>query len=137
MKIIYPLKPKMLAKILQLTLNIGLMCLATLLIIFLIKETWVLISILLFSASEHANYLMIEAVIVWFLYFEFIALISKYFKAKYHFPLRYFIYIGITAIIRLIIIDHAKPLNTLIYAFSILVLILALYIANTQLLKRI
>lgn len=39
-------------------------------------------------------------------YFEFIALIVKYFQSGFHFPLRYFVYIGITAIVRLIIVDH-------------------------------
>jgi protein PsiE len=79
---------------------------------------------------------MIEVIVIWFLYFEFIALIAKYFESKFHFPLRYFIYIGITAIIRLIIVDHEKPFSTLIYALAILVLLVSLYIANSHLLKR-
>lgn len=48
---------------------------------------------------------------VYFLYFEFIALIVKYFQSGFHFPLRYFVYIGITAIVRLIIVDHKSPLG--------------------------
>lgn len=131
----YYLRPKIMAKFLQAILSLGLLCLAAILIIFLARETWALVCILLYS--DKGNYQLIEAIIVWFLYFEFIALIAKYFKAKYHFPLRYFIYIGITAIIRLIIIDHDNPVNTLIYSFAILLLMLALYIANTKLLKRI
>lgn len=79
---------------------------------------------------------LLEGLLVYFLYFEFIALIIKYFEVKYHFPLRYFIYIGITAIIRLIIIDHESPMDTLLYAGAILVLVITLYIANTQQLKR-
>ncbi|MNL71583.1 phosphate-starvation-inducible protein PsiE [compost metagenome] len=73
---------------------------------------------------------------IYFLYFEFIALIVKYFESGYHFPLRYFIYIGITAIIRLIIVDHKNPFDTLIYAGAILLLVVTLYLANTDRLKR-
>ncbi len=72
----------------------------------LAKETFTLGTVL-FNASETASsYLLIEGIVIYFLYFEFIALIVKYFQSGYHFPLRYFIYIGITAIIRLIIVDH-------------------------------
>ncbi|MET1678563.1 phosphate-starvation-inducible protein PsiE, partial [Yersinia enterocolitica] len=81
-------------------------------------------------------YMLIEGIVIYFLYFEFIALIVKYFESGYHFPLRYFIYIGITAIIRLIIVDHENPIDTLIYSGSILLLVVTLYLANTERLKR-
>ena len=58
-------------------------------------------------------------------------MIVKYFKEDYHFPLRYFLYIGITALIRLIIVSHDNPLHTLLYATAILVLIVGYYIMNS------
>lgn len=103
---------------------------------FLIRTTWTLLTILIDEHPNHDDHAMIGAIIIWFLYFEFIALIAKYFESKLHFPLRYFIYIGITAIIRLIILDHGNPSGTLIYSLAILVLLGALYISNTPLLKR-
>lgn len=118
-------------------LNILLLLLAILLIIFLLRETWWLGALFFRQHSTVNTYSIIEAIVAWFLYFEFIALIVKYFEAKFHFPLRYFIYIGITAIIRLIIVDHEKPVATLIYSLAILTLLGALYIANTKLLKRV
>lgn len=114
-----------------------LLTLAIVLSVFLIRETWMLIDILLKNRPHLDNYEMIEAIIIWFLYFEFIALIAKYFESNFHFPLRYFIYIGITAIVRLVIVDHDKPTATLIYSLAILVLLGALYVANSKLLKRI
>ncbi|MBE5100246.1 phosphate-starvation-inducible PsiE family protein, partial [Priestia aryabhattai] len=41
---------------------------------------------------------------------------------NYHFPLRYFLYIGITALIRLVIVEHDNPVNTLLHTCAILVL---------------
>lgn len=89
-----------------------------------------------FSSKEYTSYKLVESIIVYFLYFEFIALIIKYFKSNYHFPLRYFIYIGITALIRLIIVSHEEPMETLLYAGAILVLVIALYISNMRDLRK-
>lgn len=124
------------AKVLQTVLNIGLLALALILVIFLVKETIHLGKVLLISSEKDSSYQLIEGIVIYFLYFEFIALIVKYFQSGYHFPLRYFIYIGITAIIRLIVVDHKNPWDTLVYAAAILLLVVTLYLANSNRLKR-
>ncbi|CNI40551.1 phosphate-starvation-inducible protein PsiE [Yersinia mollaretii] len=124
------------AKNLQRLLNVGLIVLAAILVVFLIKETFHLGKVLFVNNQDTSSYMLIEGIVIYFLYFEFIALIVKYFESGYHFPLRYFIYIGITAIIRLIIVDHENPIDTLIYSASILLLVVTLYLANTERLKR-
>jgi len=121
--------------VLQWTLNLVLLALAAVLCVALIKETYQFFTYLFLS--ENASYYhLLEGILVFFLYFEFIALIIKYFQAHYHFPLRYFIYIGVTAIVRLIIVSHDHPHSVLLYAIAILVLVGALYIANTKMLRR-
>ncbi|MDR2092550.1 MAG: phosphate-starvation-inducible protein PsiE [Azoarcus sp.] len=129
--------PKALAKYVKRIISFMLLALAVILLGFLVRETWVLVEILLSKQAGHNSYEMIEAIIIWFLYFEFIALIGKYFESRFHFPLRYFIYIGITAIVRLIIVDHSNPTATLVYSLALLALLVSLYIANTQPLRRI
>ncbi|BBG58587.1 phosphate-starvation-inducible protein PsiE [Providencia rustigianii] len=124
------------AWVLQWVLNIGLIALAAVLVFFLAKETFTMASLMFGSTQEAKAYELLEAIVIYFLYFEFIALIIKYFMSGFHFPLRYFIYIGITAIIRLIIVDHSDPMTTLLHAGAILVLVVALYISNTEKLKR-
>jgi protein PsiE len=130
------IKARTLAKNMKRLLALMLCALAGILLAFLLKETWMLVLVLFKNTPRHDSYEMIEIIVIWFLYFEFIALIAKYFESRFHFPLRYFIYIGITAIVRLIIVDHEKPMSTLIYALAILVLLVSLYIANNPLLKR-
>lgn len=83
-----------------------------------------------------SKYKLVEGLVVYFLYFEFIALIVKYFESGFHFPLRYFVYIGITAIVRLIIIDHESPMAVLIYSAAILILVITLWLCNSNRLKR-
>ena len=124
------------ANALQMVLNFGLLVLGIILVIFLGKETIHLGNVLLNTTEQASSYLLIEGIVIYFLYFEFIALIVKYFQSGYHFPLRYFVYIGITAIIRLSIVDHKNPFDTLIYAAAILILVVTLWLANSNRLKR-
>ena len=126
---------RQIATVLQWVLNIALLILGVLLIVFMGKETLTLIN-LLFSAQEKTTYLLLDSIVTYFLYFEFIALIVKYFSSGYHFPLRYFIYIGITAMVRLIMVDHSDANATFLHTLSILALTVALYLANTDKLKR-
>ncbi|MFC2527221.1 MAG: phosphate-starvation-inducible PsiE family protein [Veillonella parvula] len=54
----------------------------------------------------------------------------KYFKNNFHFPLDFFLYIGITAIVRLLIIDHESALDMLLWSISILVLVCCLVLVE-------
>ncbi|PAQ13145.1 phosphate-starvation-inducible protein PsiE [Bacillaceae bacterium SAOS 7] len=125
----YSLFLRFFPKIQQVLLNVSLVFLAIILSFLLIKELFVFGHILI--ADEQADYqLYLANILIFFLYFEFIAMIVKYFKEEYHFPLRYFLYIGITAMIRLIIVDHDDALNTLFYSLVILILIVSYFILN-------
>ncbi|TDQ38295.1 protein PsiE [Aureibacillus halotolerans] len=98
--------------------------------LFLIRKTLFLIDSLLVQNEIVSYYYLVEGIVVYFLFFEFITLIVQYFKSDFHFPLRYFIYIGITAIVRLIIINHEEPETTLLYTLSILTLSLSLLVTS-------
>lgn len=120
---------KVISNLLQAFLNLCLIILAFILSFLLIIEITEFLRILL--TRDNSDYkLFLENILVFFLYFEFITMIIKYFKEDYHFPLRYFIYIGMTAMIRLIIVEHDYPLDTLIYSLVILILIISYFIIN-------
>ncbi|MGS8594002.1 phosphate-starvation-inducible protein PsiE, partial [Salmonella enterica subsp. enterica serovar Infantis] len=78
------------------------------LVVFLGKET-VQLADALFAPEQASKYELGVGLVIYFLYFEFIALIVKDFQSGLHFPLRYYVYIGITAIVRLIIVHHKTP----------------------------
>ena len=117
---------------LLLIMNSALNIIALALCVMLFKET-ISFSKLIYSAivGEIHYEQMLEKIISFFLYFEFIGLIMKYFKNNYHFPLNYFIYIGITAIIRLIIVEHHNPISIIIWSGAILLLIISLAISRS------
>lgn len=135
MSLVYRPLVNFIATAMQTVLNLGLLCLGIILIVFLGKETLHLADVL-FTPEPTSKYRLVEGLVVYFLYFEFIALIVKYFQSGFHFPLRYFVYIGITAIVRLIIIDHESPLAVLIYSAAILILVITLWLCNSNRLKR-
>lgn len=115
--------------LLQRFLNVCLVALAIILAFLLMKEIFGFVKMLfIYEALDYKKFL--SNILTFFLYFEFIAMIVKYFKESYHFPLRYFMYIGITAMIRLIIVEHDKPMDTLLYSVVILILIVGYFIIN-------
>ena len=112
-------------------MNLGLLIIGILLSFgLLIEAKEIFAEGMKFLTSQGSYQNFIEEIVVFFLYFEFVALIVKYFKNNYHFPLRYFIYIGITAIVRLIIVQHNNPYSVLIWSGAILLLVISLAIAE-------
>ena len=127
--IVFSVIEKKVPTILQFFLNSCLILLSLILSFLLIKEIVEFIQVLLLDGtSDYKTFL--ANILIFFLYFEFITMIVKYFKEEYHFPLRYFMYIGITAMIRLIIVEHDHPIDTLIYSLVILILIIGYFIIN-------
>jgi len=116
-------------KLLQVILNIGITVLALALCVMLFMEMVDFVKFIMSGEKQDYKYFL-SNILVFFLYFEFITMIVKYFKEDYHFPLRYFMYIGITAMLRLIIVEHESAMDTLIFALVILILIISYYIIN-------
>lgn len=124
---------KWISEIFQWILNLSLLVAGGILAYALFAEAGSLIELLV---SHSEKFQIVEKIVIFFLYFEFLALIVQYFKYNYHFPLRYFLYIGITAMVRLIIVDHSNAMHTLLFALAILVMIIALYLVHTERLHK-
>ena len=88
--------PRIITGVLKIVLCTALIALAIVLIIALGKITYTL-AMMVLNTSTVMPYDVAEQAVMFFLYFRFIGLIVQYFKSGYHFPLRYFIYAGITA----------------------------------------
>ena len=117
--------PKIVSGILKVVLSTALIALAVVLVIALAKITYSL-ALMVINPSSVVPYAVAEEAVMFFLYFGFIGLIVQYFKSGYHFPLRYFIYAGITAMLRLIIVNHESASETILFAGAILIMVIAL-----------
>ena len=83
--------PQNISQAMQIFLSGALFVLGAVLSVLLLMSTWNLI-LLVFVAHEVSSNEILASIVTWFLYFEFLALISKYYQSGLHFPLRYFIY---------------------------------------------
>ncbi|PGS49697.1 phosphate-starvation-inducible PsiE family protein [Bacillus sp. AFS041924] len=111
---------KMLIKLYQTLLNISLLILSLILAFFLFRELYYIFNdFLLGNKNVHQIF---GKVLIFFLYFGFISIIVQYFKENYHFPIRYLLYIGITATIRFIIVNNGESSHNFRLAVVILVL---------------
>ena len=117
--------PLLITSTLKYVLSTSLIALAIVLIIALAKITYSL-ALMVLTPSTTVPYALAEQAVMFFLYFGFIGLIVQYFKSGYHFPLRYFIYAGITAMLRLIIVSHENAVDTILFAGAILIMVIAL-----------
>lgn len=117
--------PRLITHSLKIILCTALIALSIVLIIALGKITYSLAG-MVFNTSSVVPYDVAEQAVMFFLYFGFIGLIVQYFKSGYHFPLRYFIYAGITAMLRLIIVNHESAVDTILFAGAILIMVIAL-----------
>ena len=117
--------PRIVTGVLKVVLCSALIALAIVLVIALAKITYSL-AMMVLSPSSIVPYDVAEQAVMFFLYFGFIGLIVQYFKSGYHFPLRYSIYAGITAMLRLIIVNHESSVDTILFAGAILIMVIAL-----------
>ncbi|MFD0897976.1 phosphate-starvation-inducible PsiE family protein [Loigolactobacillus binensis] len=114
------------ARFFTLSLNVAMFILGLIMLSFLLREGYYLINLLFQPGAERHFAKIAEATIAFFLYFEFIALVKAFFEENAHISLNRFIYIGITALLRVIIVYHDDALQTLLLALAILTLVGAL-----------
>jgi protein PsiE len=105
----------------QFLMNLCLIAIMLILIGFMIKEV-LIIWFLAWETAPQVHTVLVE-VVSFFLYFAFVSMIVVYFKEDYHFPLRYLLYIGITATLRFIIINRDDAMQNVLLSIVIVLLL--------------
>lgn len=118
---------KQLNKIVYTIVDGFLIILGALLLILMIQQIWQIGHYVIFGNPENVE-VIVGKVLAFFLVFEFLTMIIRYLQEGHHIPIRYLIYICITAILRHEIGNHTTSGDTLLVAFAILVLVLTLFI---------
>ncbi|PLR66344.1 phosphate-starvation-inducible protein PsiE [Bacillus sp. UMB0893] len=114
---------KWLIKLYQMMLNTSLIFLSFIITFFLFRELYYILNdALLSNKNVHEIF---SKILIFFLYFGFISIIVRYFEEDHHFPLRYLLYIGITATIRFIIVNNKEPIQIFWLSLVIFVLIIS------------
>ena len=94
-----------------------------------------LMLILMFSQLNSNNLIniptkVLDEIVTFFLFFEFSAMIVTALKHMGHTSLNFLMSLGITALLRNLITAHGEPMQILIHAVAILLLIIGVVILN-------
>lgn len=110
-------------------LNVLMIMIGVVIFGFLLREIYNLAYLLLSVNDMRAHFGQItDATLAVFLFFEFMSLVREYFIKDAHISMESFLYIGVTALIRAILVYHDQTMKTLLLALSIGILVVALTI---------
>lgn len=108
-------------------LDLAMLVLGIVMIGFFVKELWELVTILMHVDLATDFFGVAERILETFLFFEFVVLTREYFIQD-RISLQNFMYIGITALLRNLLVYHADTIGILIQAAAIAILILVLVV---------
>lgn len=108
-------------------LDLAMLVLGIVMIGFFVKELWELVTMLMHVDLATDFFGVAERILETFLFFEFVVLTREYFVQD-RISLQNFMYIGITALLRNLLVYHADTIGILIQAAAIAILILVLVV---------
>lgn len=108
-------------------LDLAMLVLGIVMIGFFVKELWELVTMLMHVDLAMDFFGVAERILETFLFFEFVVLTREYFIQD-RISLQNFMYIGITALLRNLLVYHADTIGILIQAAAIAILILVLVV---------
>ncbi|HJE32039.1 MAG TPA: phosphate-starvation-inducible PsiE family protein [Weissella confusa] len=108
-------------------LDLAMLVLGIVMIGFFVKELWELVTMLMHVDLATDFFGVAERILETFLFLEFVVLTREYFIQD-RISLQNFMYIGITALLRNLLVYHADTIGILIQAAAIAILILVLVV---------
>ncbi len=118
------------AQVLQFLLIITLACLGIILILILFRELIPLTQQLLSASIAKSNSKILDEIIVFFLFFEFTALVIAALRHHGHTSVEFLLELGITALIRGLLTVHNNTSEVLMTSIAIILLVAALVLYN-------
>lgn len=125
----YTMNRKMIDKFYGIIFDIAMILLGLIMVGFFGKEIWNLASLLFSNKVIFNFYNIAEIILETFMFFEFAILTREYFIQD-RISLQNFIYIGITAMLRSLLVIHNNTLEMLIQASAISLLVLVFIAYN-------
>ena len=107
-------------------LDLAMLVLGIVMIGFFVKELWELVTMLMHVDLATDFFGVAERILETFLFFEFVVLTREYFIQD-RISLQNFMYIGITALLRNLLVYHADTIGIQAAAIAILILVLVVY----------
>ncbi|QQE99278.1 phosphate-starvation-inducible protein PsiE [Lactococcus lactis] len=105
-----------------------LMVVGLLMVYFLFREVYNLVLLAFLSESEVHYYDILESILSFFIFFEFLTLIITSLRNKGHVSLIFLLSLGITSLIRLLLTYHERLVGVFLIASAILILIIGVFV---------
>ena len=118
------------ANILRFFTIIALGILGALMLILMFSQLFVIGRIMISNNLINIPTKVLDEIVTFFLFFEFSAMIVTALKHMGHTSLNFLMSLGITALLRNLITAHGEPMQILIHAVAILLLIIGVVILN-------
>lgn len=118
------------ANLLRFFIMIALGLLGVILIILMFGQLFSISQIMLKNSLINIPTKILDEIVTFFLFFEFSAMIVTSLKHMGHTSLNFLMGLGITALLRNLITAHGEPMQILIHAVAILLLIIGIVILN-------
>lgn len=118
------------ANFLRFFIMVALGILGTLLIFLMFGQLFAIGQIMIKNSLINIPTKILDEIVTFFLFFEFSAMIIAALKHMGHTSLNFLMSLGITALLRNLITAHGEPMQILIHAIAILLLIIGIVILN-------
>lgn len=117
---------KRISQIFEFILDIGMSIIGVVMVILFVRQL-INVSTLIIGPHFEANLPEItDGSLMLFLFFEIIVIVKEYYVKDAHLSIETFLFVGITALVRVILIKHDNYVETLMLSLSVLILILTL-----------
>ena len=122
----YPLMHKKISQLFEHCLDIAMFIIGILMFGLLTKQIIVVTQLILSpNFTEHLPGIT-DASLMLFLFFEIIVIVKEYYVKDAHLSIETFLFVAITALVRVILLKHENYIETLSLSFSVFILIVTL-----------
>lgn len=127
---------KKISKIFEHLLDIAMFIIGLLMTGLLIRQM-IIVSKLLFDHNFNAHLPEItDASLMLFLFFEIVVIVKEYYGKDAHLSIETFLFVAITALVRVILLKHDNYIETLSLSFSVAILIVTLVFYRKNRIKK-
>lgn len=117
---------KKISKLFEYLLDIAMFIIGLLMFGLLIKQIVAVTQLILLPNFTENLPEITDASLMLFLFFEIIVIVKEYYVKDAHLSIETFLFVAITALVRVILLKHENYIETLSLSFSVLILIITL-----------
>jgi len=122
----YPLMHKKISQLFENCLDIAMFIIGLLMFGLLAKQIIAVTQLILLPNFTENLPEITDASLMLFLFFEIIVIVKEYYVKDAHLSIETFLFVAITALVRVILLKHENYVETLSLSFSVLILIVTL-----------